>query len=66
MFHIYPTKITHHVELINPQEDTSDTSDGPVSSISVQRYVRHCCISHLSQPGVKIVLKKIDHKPSGG
>ena len=42
------------------------TSDGPVSFISVQRYVRYRCITYRLQPGVKNVYKKIGHKPSRG
>ena len=34
--------------------------------ISVQRYVRDCCVVRLLQSGVEIVLKKIGHEPSGG
>ena len=37
------------------------TSDGPVSFISVQRYVRYCCITHNLSPGVKNNFKKIGH-----
>ena len=40
------------------------TSDGPVSFISVQRYVRYCCITCCLKPGVKNVYKKIGQKPS--
>ena len=42
------------------------TSDEAVAFISVRRYVSYCCITHHSQPEVKNVLKKINHKPSGG
>ena len=35
-------------------------------SLSVQRYVKYCCVTLLLQPGVEIVLKKIGHEPSGG
>ena len=36
-----------------------------VKFISVQRYVSYCCVTRLLQSGVEIVLKKIDHEPSG-
>ena len=42
------------------------TSDGPVLFISVQRYVRYCCITYRLQPGVKNVYKKIGQTPSRG
>ena len=42
------------------------TSDGPVSFISVQRYVRYCCITYRLQPDVKNVYKKNGHKQSRG
>ena len=42
------------------------TSDGPVSFISMQRYVKYCCITYRFQPGVKNVYKKNGHKPSRG
>ena len=32
----------------------------------MQRYVRYCCVTHLLQSGVEIVLKKIGHEQSGG
>ena len=34
--------------------------------MSVQRYVRYCCVTRLLQSGVEIVLKKIGHEQSGG
>ena len=42
------------------------SSDGPVSFISVQRYVMYCCITYRLQPGVKNMYKKIGQKPSRG
>ena len=39
---------------------------GQVLFILVQRYGKYCFVTHLLQPGVKNVLKKIDHEPSGG
>ena len=45
---------------------SSRCPDGPVSLISVQRYVKYCCITYRLQPGVKNVYKKNGHKPSRG
>ena len=42
------------------------TTDRPVSSIPMHRYVSYCCVTHLLQSGVKNVLKKIGHESSGG
>ena len=53
-------KDTHHVK--NCSTLRKITSDRPVSFM----YVRYCCITHPIQAGVKHVLKKIIHEPSGG
>ena len=55
-------KETHQVELFNLRKITSDR---PVELISVQRYVMYCCVTHLLQPGVQNVLKKIGREASG-
>ena len=38
----------------------------PVKFISVQRYVKYCCVTRLLQSSVEIVLEKIGHEQSGG
>ena len=61
---IYRTKKeTHNLELFNSQKDHEDR---PVQFVSVQRYVKYCCVTRLLQLGVKNVLKNIGHEPSGG
>ena len=63
IYNIYPTKKeTHHIELFcsTPRKITRDNT---VSFISVQWYVRYCCIAHLLQSGVRNVLMTIGYEP---
>ena len=55
-------KEMHHLKLITLRKITSD---GAVSLILVQMYVRYCIITHHSLT-VKNVSIEIGHKPSGG
>ena len=52
--HVPNKKETQHAELIR-----SKAMPESLSFISVQRYVRYFCITHLSQPGVKMCYSKL-------
>ena len=51
-------------DLVGNPEDRFSHNEAHL--IAMQRYVSYCCISNLSQLGVKKVLKKNCPKPSGG
>ena len=50
-FDIYPTKR-------NASNIRKSTCDRPLWFISVQRYIRYCCVTHLLQSGVKMFKRK--------